>query len=121
MMSRRVAKEYLHLRDWISLARELVDGGESAYMSSHLLPEAGDSLLMKIGEAANRLSKIGISSPVGIDWSNAIDQRNWLIHQYDQVDREVTWATLSRDIPRWEVALQPHFIEAAARLADESD
>ena len=53
-MSRRVAKEYLHLRDWIARAGELVDGGEVAYLASHLLPEAGDSLLMKIGVAGRR-------------------------------------------------------------------
>ena len=53
-MSRRVAKKYLHLRDWIARAQELVGHGEVAYFESPLLPEAGDSLLMKIGEAANR-------------------------------------------------------------------
>lgn len=121
MMSRRVAKEYLHLRDWIALVRELVESGESAYMASHLLPEAGDALLMKIGEAANRLSKLGIEPPKGIEWALAIDQRNWLIHQYDQVDREVTWATLTRDIPRWEMALRLAFVEAELRLTDETD
>lgn len=121
MMSRRVAKEYLHLRDWIARANELVANGEVAYTNSQLLPEAGDSLLMKIGEAANRLAKLGVVPPPGIDWASAIDQRNWLIHQYDQIDRDVTWATLTRDIPKWDAALQPTFREAEARLADESD
>ena len=115
-MSRRVAKEYLHLRDWIARAQELVGYGEAACFESPLLPEAGDSLLMKIGEAANRLSKLGISPPTGITWSEAIDQRNWLIHQYDHVDRAVTWATLSMDVPKWKEALSPRFEEAAARL-----
>ena len=120
-MSRRVAKEYLHLRDWIARAKELVAGGEVAYLESHLLPEAGDSLLMKIGEAANRLSKLGVEPPDGITWAQAIDQRNWLIHQYDHVDRDVTWATLTRDIPKWEIALNPRFAEAEAQLADDTE
>jgi uncharacterized protein with HEPN domain len=120
-MSRRVAKEYLHLRDWIARANELVSAGEVVYFDSHLLPEAGDSLLMKIGEAANRLSRLGVSAPDGISWTQAIDQRNWLIHQYDQVDRDVTWATLTRDLPRWDRALRSSFAEAEARLADQSD
>lgn len=121
MMSRRIAKEFLHLRDWIARAKELVAGGEAAYMGSHLSPEAGDSLLMKIGEAANRLSKLGVAPPKGIDWADAINQRNWLIHQYDQVDRDVTWATLTRDNPKWEIALNPRSAEAETRLADESE
>ena len=120
-MSRRVAKEYLHLRDWISRAGELVTGGEAAYMESHLLPEAGDSLLMKIGEAANRLSKLGAMPPHGIQWSRAIDQRNWLIHQYDNVDRDVTWATLTRDLPVWRTSLASRFAEAEVRLADPTE
>ena len=120
-MSRRVAKEYLHLRDWIARANELVANGETAYTNSHLLPEAGDSLLMKIGEAANRLAKLDVVPPTGIDWASAIDQRNWLIHQYDQIDREVTWSTLVRDIPRWEEALRPLFIEAEARLINPAE
>ncbi len=120
-MSRRVAKEYLHLRDWITRATELVAIGEVAYFESHLLPEAGDSLLMKIGEAANRLAKLGVAPPEGITWAQAIDQRNWLIHQYDHVDRDVTWATLASDIPKWEVALGPRFTEAEVRLADHAE
>lgn len=120
-MSRRVAKEFLHLRDWIARANELTHAGEAAYMSSRLLPEAGDSLLMKIGEAANRLSKLGVTPPLGIDWVSAIDQRNWLIHQYDHVDRNVTWATLANDLPKWAAALQATFTEAATLIADDSD
>jgi uncharacterized protein with HEPN domain len=46
--------------------------------------------------------------------------RNWLIHQYDQIDRNVTWATLTRDLSVWEAALRPRFSKAEARLADES-
>lgn len=120
MMSIRVAKEYLHLQEWIRRVGEVVDSGEDAYLSSHLLSEAGDSLLMKMGEAASRLARLGIPSPPGISWTDAINQRNWPIHQYDHVDRTVTWATLTRDIPRWAEALRPRFVEAESRVASSS-
>lgn len=35
-----------------------------------------------------------------------IANRNWLIHQYDQIDRRLTWVTLSRDPAGWRVALR---------------
>lgn len=91
-MSIRVAKEYLHLQEWIR----------------------------RVGEAASRLARLGIPSPPGISWTDAINQRNWLIHQYDHVDRTVTWATLTRDIPRWAEALRPRFVEAESRVASSS-
>lgn len=51
-MDRRTAKEFLHVRDWLQRAREIVAGGRDAYVSDPLRQEAGDSLMMKIGEAA---------------------------------------------------------------------
>ncbi len=92
-MDVRTAKEYLHLRDWLTKAEQVVRAGREVYGSDDLLQEAGDSLMMKIGEAANRLDRAGVPSPEGITWARVVANRNWLIHQYDQVDREITWAT----------------------------
>ena len=38
--------------------------------------------------------------------------RNFIIHQYDQINRELTWLTLSVDLPAWRKSL--------ARLVDEA-
>jgi len=67
------------------------------YDSDELLQEAGDSLMMKIGEAANRLSRVEVVAPKGVEWNSAIGNRNWLIHQYDEIDRDITWSTLAGD------------------------
>jgi hypothetical protein len=64
-MDRRTAKEFLHLRDWLYRAQGIVEAGKSAYDGDELRQEAGDSLMMKIGEAANRLSRAGVASPEG--------------------------------------------------------
>jgi uncharacterized protein with HEPN domain len=100
-MDRRTAKELLHLRDWLDRTQEIVDRGKDAYLREDLLQEAGDSLMMKLGEASNRLSRAGFQSPSGVLWQDAIANRNWLIHQYDEIDRQITWTTLTRDFPRW--------------------
>jgi len=116
-MEVRVAKEYLHLRDWLALAQEIVDAGEQAYLATPLSQEAGDSIMMKVGEAAGRLARAGIEPPLGVEWSDAIANRNWVIHQYDEIDRLITWNTLSRAIPAWRSALTSRFAEAEAVLA----
>ena len=89
-MDRKIAKEFLHLREWLRRAGEIVESGRDRYDSDELLQEAGDSLMMKIGEAANRLSRVGVVAPKGVEWNSAIGNRNWLIHQYDEIDRDIT-------------------------------
>ena len=103
-MDRKVAKELLHVRDWLDRAQDVVARGHEAYTTDELLQEAGDSLMMKLGEAAGRLAKAGVEPPPGVAWTDAIANRNWLIHQYDEIDRALTWVTLSRDLTSWRAA-----------------
>lgn len=120
-MDRRTAKELLHIRDWLATADLLVQAGREAYDADELRQEAGDSLMMKIGEAASRLTRNAIISPEGVEWRDAVVNRNWLIHQYDQIDRAITWATLTKDLSAWRTALAQTFAAAAAVLADETN
>lgn len=54
-MELKAAKELLHIQAWLSRVDEIVQRGKEAYLGDDLLQEAGDSLMMKLGEAANRL------------------------------------------------------------------
>lgn len=40
-------------------------------------------------------------APDGVEWALAVANRNFIIHQYDEINRELTWLTLSRDLPAW--------------------
>ena len=55
-MDRKVAKELLHVEGWMSRIGAVIAKGKDAYLADDLLQEAGDSLTMKLGEAANRLT-----------------------------------------------------------------
>jgi uncharacterized protein with HEPN domain len=94
--------------------------GKKAYLADDLLQEAGDSLMMKLGEAANRLSRFGVLAPDGVEWALAVANRNFIIHQYDEINRELTWLTLSADLPAWKVSLQA-LVDEAETAVDAGD
>ncbi|MBK8462844.1 MAG: DUF86 domain-containing protein [Nigerium sp.] len=75
--------------------------------------------MMKLGEAASRLARANVEPPPGVARSDAIANRNWLIHQYDQIDRGLTWVTLTRDLPGWRAVLEALFNRAQRALASE--
>jgi uncharacterized protein with HEPN domain len=120
-MDRKAAKELLHIRAWLSRADEIVARRQAAYLADDLLQEAGDSLMMKLGEAAGRLSKLDVLAPDGVDWALAIANRNFIIHRYDEIDREQTWLTLSSDLPAWRASLEPLFNQAEVALTAEAE
>jgi uncharacterized protein with HEPN domain len=86
-MERKAAKELLHIQTWLTRVEEIVRRGKEGYLADELLQEAGDSLMMKLGEAANRLSRLGVLAPDGVEWALAVANRNFILHQYDQINR----------------------------------
>jgi uncharacterized protein with HEPN domain len=120
-MDTRAAKELLHIDAWLERVDEIVARGRRSYLDDDLLQEAGDSLMMKLGEAAGRLSRLNVLAPDGVEWALAVANRNFIIHQYDEVNRETTWLTLSRDLPEWRSSLQSLFSEALAAITAAHD
>ena len=108
----------LHIQSWLDRVDDVVRRGKEAYLADNLLQEAGDSLMMKLGEAANRLSRLGVLAPDGVEWALAVSNRNFIIHQYDEINRELTWLTLSNDLPAWKISLHALFDEAEKSLGD---
>ena len=120
-MGRRAGKELLHIQGWLERVDDIVERGKDAYLADDLLQEAGDSLMMKLGEAANRLSKLGVLAPEGVEWALAVANRNFNIHQYDEINRAITWQTLSADLLEWKASLAPLFQAAGAAIEADSD
>ena len=117
-MQRKAAKELLHIQAWLVRVDAIVERGKEAYLADDLLQEAGDSLMMKLGEAANRLSRLGVLPPDGVEWALAVANRNFIIHQYDEINRELTWLTLSVDLPAWRDSLRTLFDEAKTTVGE---
>jgi len=115
-MDVRVAKELLHIQRWLEVVGSIVANGKDAYDADEVAQEAGDSLMIKIGEAAKTLAARGLEAPAGVSWSDAAKNREMLAHHYSITDRDVTWQTLSVSLREWEIALAPLFARAAAAL-----
>ncbi|MCO5294545.1 MAG: DUF86 domain-containing protein [Homoserinimonas sp.] len=112
-MEIRIAKELLHIQHWLELAESIVARGKVAYDADEVVQEAGDSLMIKIGEAAKTLATRGLEAPAGMSWSDAAKNREKLAHHYSIIDRELTWQTLSVSLPEWAGSLAPLFSDAA--------
>lgn len=119
-MDRKTAKELFHIQSWLERVEEVVDKGKAAYLGEALLQEAGDSLMMKLGEAANRLSKLDVLAPDGVEWAIAVANRNFIIHQYDEINRQMTWRTLLVNLPEWKTSLKSLFDQAEAFIDAEN-
>ncbi len=52
-----------------------------------------------IGEAARRISPQMRADHPGIPWNEMVGMRNLMIHNYDDVDIEIVWDTVKRDLP----------------------
>jgi uncharacterized protein with HEPN domain len=59
-----------------------------------------------------------VLEPDGVDWAVAVANRNFLIHQYDEIDRRLTWLTLSRDLLAWGESLRSLFAAAHAAIGE---
>lgn len=53
-----------------------------------------------IGEAAGRISPEFRHKHTEIQWSEIRGMRNQMIHGYDDIDMDVVWDTVERDVPR---------------------
>jgi uncharacterized protein with HEPN domain len=61
-----------------------------------------DSVIRRIeiiGEAARRISPQTKESYPVIPWNEMVGMRNLMVHEYDDVDLEIVWDTVQRDLP----------------------
>ncbi|MEQ1907106.1 MAG: DUF86 domain-containing protein [Verrucomicrobia bacterium] len=74
------------------VSREDFKGNEEKY-------EAVNRKFEIIGEAARRLSPETQNKFPEVPWKLVTAMRNILIHDYDDVDLDVVWDTIQRDVP----------------------
>ena len=61
--------------------------------------------LQKISEAAAHLGEQAETLCPGIPWQNVHGMGNWLRHQYDAIDLEIIWLTVTDKLPELKAAV----------------
>ena len=70
------------------------------YVANENLRLATERRIEIIGEAASRISTSFKEAHREIPWRLIVDQRNVLIHAYDEIAHERIWRLAADDIPR---------------------
>ncbi len=100
-----------YLWDMINVARalsaSLKDVSLDKYSEDEDLRLTVERRLEIIGEAARRVSESFRSEHPGIPWRRIIGQRNFLSHQYDEIDNERIWRLVKEQIPPLIEQLEP--------------
>lgn len=92
-----------HLED-ILTAIEKIEGyvreiDVAGFRSSSLIQDAVIRNIEIVGEAIGRLSPEFIIAHPELPIRDAISMRNFLIHQYDGIDLDVLWETITTSLP----------------------
>ena len=98
-----------HILDAIGKIETYLEGQTyESFCENDMMIDAVVRELEIVGEATNNLSEQMREIHPEIPWRDAIDMRNFLIHEYFGVRTHVVWDTCKSDIP-----VLKNFIEAA--------
>ena len=90
-----------HMLDHAHEAVSIISGKTRADLGTErLLDLSLMHLITIIGEAANRVSKDIQGQHPEIAWSLIVGMRNRLVHDYDTINYDVLWQTVTEDLPR---------------------
>ncbi|HEX9944075.1 MAG TPA: HepT-like ribonuclease domain-containing protein [Thermoanaerobaculia bacterium] len=91
------------LVDILVAARDLLEFKQATtreeFLGSKLLQSAILHQLVVIGEASRRLSEEFRAQHPEIPWTRVIALRNFVIHQYDEIDFAIVWNICDRHVP----------------------
>ena len=88
---------------------EIVEAGRENFNVSWLLRSAAERQLEIIGEAAGNLSEHLQTRHPDLPVREARAMRNVIAHDYDNVDYDMVWTTISTSVPRFATALNAIF------------
>ncbi|MCL2315916.1 MAG: DUF86 domain-containing protein [Actinomycetia bacterium] len=91
------------LRTFASQAAFITSQGRDRYLEDSpdgmVLRAAGERILIRVATVAERLPAEFRDSHPGVEWVKIIRMRNLVAHQYERVNDDLLWVTLSTDIP----------------------
>ena len=89
-----------HMLDMSQKALSLIQGKERRdYNSDEALRLALAHLIQVIGEAARQISREFAETNPQIPWKAIVGMRHKVVHDYMNVDEDVVWDTVTRELP----------------------
>ena len=89
-----------HMLDMSQKALSLIQGKERQdYNSDEALRLALAHLIQVIGEAARQISQAFAETNPQIPWKAIVGMRHKVVHDYMNVDEDVVWDTVTRELP----------------------
>ena len=102
-MRRNRDRDRLHLlrmRDAAQLAQEVVQTHQRSDLDNDRFFQLGlAKAVERVGESASHISDELLAEQPQIPWRKIISMRHVLVHNYWQVELDVVWETVQRDIP----------------------
>lgn len=92
-----------YLVDILIAARDVLEFKQSTtkkeFLGSKVLRSAILHQLVVIGEASRRLSEDFRTQHPEIPWQRVIALRNFVVHEYDEIDFVIVWNICERNVP----------------------
>lgn len=106
MPFREPALSFRDIADAIAAIKEFIRGlDEETFLEDAKTVAAVERKLQVISEAAIRLGDQAETLCPGLPWRDIRGIGNWLRHQYDHVDVDSIWRTVTNDLPPLEKAV----------------
>ena len=104
-------RDQVYLLDILEAARLAVsyvrEVSKEAFLRDTQLQDSVIRRIEIIGEAARRISATTRETLPDVPWVEMIGMRDFMIHDYDDVDFLIVWETVQRDLPALITALEP--------------
>lgn len=101
----RIARWLDDLTSALDRAAVLAERGRAAFDADDALPLAFEALSNRVGDLAKRLSATDPERFRAAVWSQAARNRDFIVHHYDRIDRELLWTTVTVGFPTLRAAL----------------
>ena len=96
----------------------IVQRGRAAFDADPLIVRAAKNIVTEIGEATKVLSSDTTDAIADVPWRAIAGMRDRTIHRYPEVDLDVLWDTMERDLPHLEQQIRQHFAATTNEDAD---
>jgi len=103
---RSVDKVVGDLLDAADAAAEIVARGREAWDGDRLFRLAGEAIISRIGDAANKLPDDIRAAMPAVPWDDIRANRVLVAHIYHRIDYGILWETLRQDVPRLAAELE---------------